>query len=124
MQVDASDDSLGFVLLQNKEEKLLPIAYGSKRLTPTQKKYSTIEKEGLAIIVGIQKYEPYLYGREFILQTDHRPLTFLKRKEFKNPRIMRWALYFQLFRFIIESIKGTDSITADYLSRTTSVEEE
>src|SRR5215469_14760086 len=77
LRTDASDIGLGYVLMQEYEEGIFPNAYGSKKLTERERKYSTIEKEGLAIIKGIKKYEKFLFGKEIILETDHRSLTFL-----------------------------------------------
>ena len=59
----------------------------------------------------------YLYGREFILETDHQPLLYLNRAKVSNPRIMRWALALQPYRFTVRAIKGSDNLGADFLSR-------
>ena len=59
----------------------------------------------------------FLYGREFLLETDHQPLVYLNRTKVANPRIMRWALALQPYRFRIVAIKGSEKIGADFLSR-------
>ena len=72
---DALDVSLGIVLFDrypDGSEKL--IANTSKTLTDTQRKYSQIQKEALSIIFSLHKFHQYLYGRKFILVTDHRYL--------------------------------------------------
>lgn len=51
-----------------------PVAYASQTLTPAEKKYAQLEREGLAIIFGVKKFHNYLYGREFIIESDHQPL--------------------------------------------------
>ena len=117
LQVDASNTSLGFALLQEELGVLFPVAYGSKKLSPTQQRYSTIEKEALAIVEGVKKFEPYLYGKEFLLQSDHRPLTTMNKKRYDSPRIMRWSMYLQRFKFSLEHISGSENRLADYLSR-------
>ena len=61
----------------------------SKKLTETEKFYSVIEKEGLAIVWGVKKFEKYLYGREFTLQTGHSPLIYVQSKRHENPKVMR-----------------------------------
>ena len=76
-------------------EGRLPIAYASKKLLPREKNYSTIEKECLGIIWGIEKFRKYLYGVEFLLETDHKPLSYLQTVKVLYPRIMRWAMRLQ-----------------------------
>ena len=51
-----------------------------------------MDRECLGILWGIKKFAMYLYGKQFTLQTDHRPLQFLSASKFVNPRIVRWAL--------------------------------
>ena len=114
----ASDVVVGAVLLQEFEgEGRLPIAYASKKLLPREKNYSTIEKECLGIIWGIEKFRKYLYGVEFLLETDQKPLSYLQTAKVLNPRIMRWAMRLQPYRFRIVAIRGQDNLGADYLSR-------
>ena len=117
LRTDGSDEGIGSVLLQEHDEKLYPVSYASKKLSKTEKNYSTIEKECLAIIWGIRKYERYLLGTKFKLQTDHQPLTYMQTAKFTNARIMRWTMYLQNFEMQVESIKGEDNVGADFLSR-------
>ena len=92
LRTDASDIGIGAVLLQEFEgEGQLPIASASKKLLPREKNYSVIEKECLAIIWGVEKFRKYLYGVEFLLETDHKPLSYMQTAKVINPRIMRWA---------------------------------
>ena len=99
------------------------MAYASKKLLPREQNYAVIERECLAVVFGIKKFEKKkLYGRKFILQTDHAPLAWLTRSKIQKARCMRWALYLQSYRFRIEIIKGKDNIGADYLSRTTTAD--
>ena len=74
IQVDASEVGIGTVLLQEHDGKLLPVSFASRKLLPRERKYAIMEKECLAVVYAVQKYYEYLYGREFILQTDHQPL--------------------------------------------------
>ena len=62
-------------IMEDGEEK--PIAYHSRRLSPAEKKYAQIDKEDLAVIVGLAKFHKYLWGRPFLLGTDHRPPALL-----------------------------------------------
>lgn len=117
LQTDASTQGLGAVLLQDTDQGLLPIAYASRALRGPETRYSTCELECLAIVWATKKFEKYLYGTPFTLQTDHQPLTFLFSAELENPRLARWALLLQRFQFRIEAIPGTENAGADYLSR-------
>ena len=86
LRTDASDVGVGAVLLQEFEgEGRLPIAYASKKLLPREKNYSTIEKECLGIIWGIEKFRKYLYGVEFLLETDHKPCHTCRQPKFLIP---------------------------------------
>ena len=118
LRTDASDIGLGAVLLQDFEgEGRLPIAYASKKLLPRERNYSVIEKECLGIIWGVEKFRKYLYGVEFLLETDNKPLSYMQTAKVLNPRIMRWAMKLQPYRFRIVAIRGRDNLGADYLSR-------
>jgi hypothetical protein len=117
LRTDASAVGIAAVLMQEHDGKLFPVSYASKKLSQREKAYSTIEKECLAIVWSVRKYMMYLYGTEFVLQTDHQPLLYVNRARFINDRIMRWAMFLQNYRFRVEAIKGSDNHGADYLSR-------
>ncbi|XP_061184347.1 uncharacterized protein LOC133192347 [Saccostrea echinata] len=117
LQTDASDRGVGAVLIQYENGMKKPVAYASKKLSKCQVNYSTIEKECYAIIWAVQKFRRYLYGKEFLLETDHQPLVYLTKAKVSNARVMRWALLLQPYRFRIISIKGSENVGADCLSR-------
>ncbi len=117
LQTDASCDGIGAVLLQENDGTKHPVAFASKKLLPREKNYSTIEREALAIVWGIQKFENYLYGQHFQLETDHHPLQYLAKAKFTNGRLMRWALALQPYRFTIRAIKESENVGADFLSQ-------
>ena len=123
LRTDASGVGVGAMLLQEYPDGVFPVAYASKKLLPREQNYSVIERECLAVVFGVKKFERYLYGIEFTIQTDHAPLAWLTRSKVQNARCMRWALYLQMYRFRIEVIKGKDNVGADYLSRITSDDE-
>ncbi|XP_069971005.1 uncharacterized protein [Penaeus vannamei] len=114
---DASDLGLGAVLLQDVNGVKMPIAYASRKLLDREKNYATIEKECLSIVWAIHKFKLYLYGKEFIIQTDQRPLVYLRNMKNTNGRLMRWALALQCYTYSIDYIKGSENVGADVLSR-------
>ena len=97
----------------------MPVSFASRKLLPREKSYSVMEKECLAVVWAVQKYKRYLYGQQFVLQTDHQPLISLGKSRVANDRIMRWSLLLQPFQMRIEAIKGRDNVIADYFSRST-----
>ena len=117
LMTDASCSGIGSVLLQDKDGKLMPVAYASKKLLNREMNYSTLERECYGIVWSIEKFKVYLFGREFVLQTDQQPLTYLRTMRNSNPKLTRWALALQPYSFRIEYIKGCDNTCADLLSR-------
>ena len=88
---DASDYQLGAAIIQNGR----PVAYWSRSLQPTQQKYTTTEKELLAIILCLKEYEKILYGAKQIkVFTDHKNLTF---NTLSLKRVLRWRTYIDQF---------------------------
>ena len=120
IQVDACDTGIGAVLMQKNADThmLHPVCYYSYKLKEHQRSYSTVEKELLAIILTLQKYEVYFSSNiPVTIYTDHNPLTFLARARLSNQRIFRWSLFLQNYDLTIHYIKGTANSIADALSR-------
>ena len=117
VQVDASAVGLGAVLAQGEPGEERPVLYLSRKLLPRETRYSTIEKECLAMKWALDSLRYYLLGREFDLDTDHRALTWFQSMKDRNARVTRWYLALQPFRFHIRHKAGKQNITADYLSR-------
>lgn len=103
--------------MQEHDGMKFPVYYASRKLLDREVNYAVIEKECLALVWGIQKFQTYLYGREFILETDHQPLVYLNRAKVANPKLMRWAMALQPYRFRLVAIKGSENVGADFLSR-------
>lgn len=110
---DASNVALGGVLSQNNH----PIAFYSRTLNSAERNYSTIEKELWAIVETIKHFRPYLYGKKFIIETDHRPLTWLFSLKDPNSRLAKWRLRLEEYDYEIRYKKGKENLVADALSR-------
>ena len=117
LRTDASDYGLGAVLLQYSDDLPFPVAYASRKLLDREKNYSVVERECLAILFGITRFQYYLLGKEFLLEVDHKPLIYLNSSKSRNSRLVRWSLNLQSYRFRIIHIAGKDNIGADLLSR-------
>ena len=120
MQVDASHVGAGAVLLQNDDHGVeRPVCYFSRKFNCHQLNYSTIEKETLALVWGLQQFDVYLAGGAvpITVYSDHNPLTFLHSLKSPNQRLMRWALFLQPYNLQIRYIRGVDNVMADALSR-------
>ena len=75
VQTDAFDRGMGAVLCQtNKDGEEHPVAYFSRKFLPREERYGTVEKECLAIKLGIQAFRVHILGRSFTVVTDHRAL--------------------------------------------------
>ena len=117
---DASPFGLGCILAQRESESSNPqiIAYASRALSDTERRYSQTEREALSLVWGCEHFKLYLLGNKFNLVTDHKPLQLI----FNNPRskpparIERWALRLQNFNYNVIYRKGCEN-PADYMSR-------
>ena len=98
-------------------DELKPIEYFSKNYTTTKSKYSTTEKEMLAVVMTVENFHLYLYGRKFTIYTDHLPLTWIWTKKNPHPRIERWMMRMALYEFIVKYKPGKENLLADFLSR-------
>ena len=119
LYTDASQFAIGFVLGQVLDGKEVVLAYGGRELSVTEKRYSTTEREALAVVEGIKKYQPYLTGNKFFVHTDHGSLSWLMKVRDPTGRLARWALRLQQYDFDIIHRSGTSNGNADALSRRT-----
>jgi hypothetical protein len=121
---DAGPRGVGAVLAMRARSRGAPdtvIAYASRALTPPERNYSQIHKEALAIIYAVKKFHQFLYGRQFTLKTDHKPLVSIFGPGHGIPsmtasRLQRWALILSAYDFNIEYVMSENNM-ADALSR-------
>ncbi|MES9884898.1 MAG: reverse transcriptase domain-containing protein [Sedimenticola sp.] len=117
LDTDASLSGIGCVLsqVQNGEEKV--ISYSSVTLNKAQTRYCVTFRELLAVVTFVKKYRHFLWGREFLVRTDHASLVWLKN--FKEPEGMlaRWISVLETYDFEIQYRKGSLHSNADFMSR-------
>ncbi|KAL3087857.1 hypothetical protein niasHS_009595 [Heterodera schachtii] len=120
---DASNKGIGATIshrFNDGKEKVFQ--HAARTLTKTEQAYSQIEKEGLGLIFAIQKFHQFIFGRKFILRTDHRPLLGIFGSKsgipiFSASRLQRWALILLNYDFSIEFVRTDCTGQADALSR-------
>jgi hypothetical protein len=118
LHTDACKYACGAYLSQTNEvgeEKI--IGFFSKSFTSAQRNYGGSEQEWLAVILAIEFFHIYLYGRHFTVWSDHLPLTYTLHKTNAAPRLARWLTRLEMYDFTIKYIKGEENIIADFLSR-------
>jgi hypothetical protein len=118
VDTDASDKALGAVLSQVQEGVERVIAYASKRLSAVQQIYCETKKELLALKWALEHFRPYLYGRRFLLRTDHSSLRYWRKMDTHiAPEIQRWISRLQEYEFCVEYRPGKHHGNADGVSR-------
>ncbi|XP_068240937.1 uncharacterized protein [Palaemon carinicauda] len=117
LPVDASNVGLGAILMQYVDGERWPVQYASRKLKGAEQNYSVIEKECLAVVWAVKKFYQYLYGKAFVIESDHQPLKYLNSAGHINSRLMRWAMYLQQFEYTIHNIPGKENVGPDCLSR-------
>ncbi|UYV61148.1 K02A2.6-like, partial [Cordylochernes scorpioides] len=120
VSADASSFGLGAVIWQTKDGLRQVIAYASRTLSETEKRYAQIEKEALAITWACEKFKQYIQGLVITLETDHKPLVPIftsKNIDDLTPRIQRLRLRIMRYSYKIVHTPGKNLIVADALSR-------
>ena len=110
---------LGAVLLQLHHGEWKPIAFASRSLSDTERRYAQIEKEALALTWACEKFSEYVLGKEIELETDHKPLVPILGKKISDslpPRVVRFHLRLMRFKYKIKHVPGKHLYTPDTLS--------
>ena len=123
LYVDSCDYAVGAVLTQSHASgtgsgyRDHPVAFASAKLTPTQQRWATVEKEAYAALWGLQKFKHWLFGTSITLYSDHNPITYLTETTPKSAKLVRWALALQEFNVNFVYRAGRVNEAADCLSR-------
>ena len=115
VQCDASSQGLGAVIMQNGQ----PVAFASRALSSAEVNYCQIEKELLAVVFALHRFDQYVYGRHISVESDHQPLQILVKKPLKDVprRLQRMLLELQRYDYNLTYKKGELLFIADSLSR-------
>ena len=105
-----------------RKERDLYIAFASRTLSPAERKYAHLDKEGLSIIFGVKKFHGYLFGRKFVICSDHKLLQCLFDNtraipQLASARLQRWSLILSTYDYTILYRSGEKHANADTLSR-------
>ena len=96
-----------------------PIAFASRSLDKSEQYYASIERETLSVVFGCEQFHEYLYGQEFVVQNDHKPLKTIFSRSITSclPGVQRFFLCLQTYSFVLEYSSGRTMEVADTLSR-------
>ncbi|XP_015109328.1 uncharacterized protein K02A2.6-like [Diachasma alloeum] len=120
---DASPVGLGAVLSYILPDKRVrPVAFFSRSLTRAEKNYSQLDREALALVFVVKSCHQFVWGRNFLLETDHKPLKYIFDPNKSLPsnvagRVQRWAVFLAAYDFTLQYIEGKTTWSADCLSR-------
>ncbi|KAI0995043.1 hypothetical protein K3495_g13137 [Podosphaera aphanis] len=125
VESDASKITVGAALLQphthlrdsKPSSTLHPISYFSKKLTPTQVRYSAQERELLGIVLALQHWRHWVEGADVTVVTDHESLKTIQTKVEQPARIVRFLDALEHYGIRIVYRPGKANVLADYLSR-------
>ena len=91
--------------------------YASRQMSPTERKYTTTEREALAVVYACKKFRHYLLGYRIMFHTDHDSLKYLVNKPDLSGRIAKWILLLQEFNYEVVVKLGKANSNADFLSQ-------
>jgi hypothetical protein len=118
---DASPVGVGAVLANVIDGVECPVMFISRSLTPAERAYSQLEREGLSVIFAVSRLRQFLLGRPFVIYTDHKPLLSLFSPDKRLPpvaaaRILRWSLVLAGYQYVLKYRPGPENGNADAMS--------
>ena len=113
VQTDASFEGLGAVLSQiGPDDKERPVRYASRALQAPESKWTTHEQELLAVIWACETFHRYVWGRKFVIQTDHANLQWLQAVSPQKSRLARWAMRLAEYDLELQHRSGKNNANA------------
>ena len=117
LYTDASGTGVGACLFQRQGDASRHIAYASLAFSAAEKNYSTLDRELAAIRWAVRTFRGFLFGVDFVIRTDHRPLVYLHNMQIVNSRLARTIEDLADYSFVIKYAPGKLNTAADILSR-------
>jgi hypothetical protein len=107
LTTDSSKVAIGAILSKVQEGKERPIAYASRQLNTAEQNYTVSEQEMLALVWATKYFRSYLYGKRFLVRTDHAALSYLQKFADHNSRLLKWSLKLSELDFFVEHRVGS-----------------
>jgi len=118
IRTDSSDYAVGCSLSQVDGDNIeSPIAFASQKLSESQRKMSTIERESYGVIFALRRFEPYVFLSKIQIFSDHSPLSYIVSNASVSPKLARWALSLSKYDLTLKHLSGSENKVADALSR-------
>jgi len=118
LYTDASGVAVGCCLAQcNELNEEHPIGYASRKLTPTQCRWATVEREAYAVVWALTRFRDMIFGSAITVYSDHNPLRYLTESMSTSAKLTRWALLLQEYELTLKYTKAINNSVADALSR-------
>ncbi len=117
LELDACEYGIGCVLTQEYDNKKYVIAYASRTLSSAERRYSSVEREALAIVWATKHFRHYIEGGPVIVRSDCKALEWLKTARDPTGRLARWAMKLSPYNIVIQHRPGTKNPNGDFMSR-------
>ncbi|GFX98924.1 retrovirus-related Pol polyprotein from transposon 412 [Trichonephila clavipes] len=115
---DASATAISACLAEhNNHVEEMPIAFFSKKLTLSQMKWSTTEREAFSVLEALRKFYTWIFGSQIQVISDHDPLTYLTNSVPHSAKWTRWVLALQRYNVKVSYRRASAHANADALSR-------
>ncbi|XP_021810678.1 uncharacterized protein LOC110753998 [Prunus avium] len=113
VHTDASDFVIGGVLMQDGH----PLAFKSRKLNDTERRYTIQEKEMTVIVHCLQTWKHYLLGSQFVVKADNVAISYFQSQQKLSPKQARWQDFLMEFNYKLEYKQGKTNVVANALSR-------